>query len=194
MYLLIDNYDSFSYNLYQLAASFDVEIKVVRNDEVTIEEVIALAPEAILISPGPGRPEDAGIIVPLIRALDGKIPILGVCLGHQALTLALGGKVGYARKLMHGKSSLVRIDRSSPIFRGLDEEIEVARYHSLSAVPSSLEGKAKVIAMADDGEVMAIESPSRLSFGLQFHPESILTPKGREIMKNCFEYFQEVSR
>lgn len=190
MYLLIDNYDSFSYNLYQLLASFKRDIRVVRNDELSVDEVIALAPEAIFISPGPGRPENAGIIVPLIKAADGRIPLFGVCLGHQALTLALGGEVGYASKLMHGKTSEVRLDNSSVLFRNMPERIEVARYHSLASVPESLAGKAKVTAVTDKGEVMAIESPSGSSFGVQFHPESILTPSGHDIIRNFFNYIE----
>lgn len=184
MILLIDNYDSFSYNLFQLIGTLNPDIKVIRNDEMTCEEIEALAPDKIIVSPGPGKPSEAGICEDVIRYFKGKIPIFGVCLGHQAICETFGGVVSYAKRLMHGKMSVVTIDRSSKIFAGMDERIEAARYHSLSAVPEKLPDCLKVIARSDDGEVMAVEHKEYPVYGVQFHPESILTPKGMEILKN----------
>ena len=184
MILLIDNYDSFSYNLYQLVGSIDPDIKVIRNDEMTVEEIEKLNPDRIIISPGPGKPADAGICEEVIRYFAGRIPILGVCLGHQAICEAFGGQVSYAAKLMHGKMSLVSVDTESPLFKGLDKKIEVARYHSLSAVRDKLPDCLKVTAQSDDGEIMAVMHRDYPVYGVQFHPESILTPKGMVILKN----------
>ncbi len=184
MILLVDNYDSFSYNLYQLIGELDPEIKVIRNDEKTPEEIEAMKPCAIVISPGPGRPSDAGICEELVKKMSGKVPILGVCLGEQAICEAYGATVGYARHLMHGKQSVTKLDRASPVFRGLPEEIPVARYHSLAVQKDTLPEDLKVIATADDGEVMAVADEEKKVYGLQFHPESIMTPDGREILKN----------
>lgn len=187
MILLIDNYDSFSYNLYQLIGGIvgnADKIKVIRNDELTVEEIRQLAPDHIVISPGPGRPADAGICEEMVRELSGEIPILGVCLGHQGICEALGGVVTYAKELMHGKQKLVMIDEKSAIFKGLSEEIPVARYHSLAAAESSLPSCLKVIAKSNDDEVMAVEHVEHATFGLQFHPESIMTPDGEIMMRN----------
>ena len=184
MILLIDNYDSFSYNLYQLIGSLAGEMEVVRNDALTVEEIAAKRPEAIILSPGPGRPEDAGVTVEVIQKLGGKIPLLGVCLGEQAMCLALGGKVGYAKALMHGKQSLAKLDTDSVLFRGLPEEVAVARYHSLAAVEESLPAGLRVTARTADGEIMAVEHKTKAMYGVQFHPESILTPEGKEMVKN----------
>ena len=184
MILLIDNYDSFSFNLYQLVGTINPDIKVIRNDEMTIEEIEQLNPDHIIISPGPGKPADAGICEDVIRHFSGKKPILGVCLGHQAICEAFGGVVSYAGRLMHGKSSIAKIDNSSVIFKGLEDKMQVARYHSLSAVESKLPDTLKVTAKTDDGEIMAVEHKETLVFGLQFHPESILTPDGIIILKN----------
>ena len=175
MILLIDNYDSFSYNLYQLIGTIEPDIKVIRNDEMTVEEVKALNPQLIILSPGPGRPERAG-----------SIPILGVCLGHQAICEAYGGKIIHAKKLMHGKTSIARLDRSGVLFKEMDAEIKVARYHSLEADPDTLPAELFVTAMAD-GEIMAVEHKKYPVYGLQFHPESILTPKGIDILRNVVE-------
>lgn len=184
MILLIDNYDSFSYNLYQLIGSLAGEMEVVRNDALTVEEIAAKRPEAIILSPGPGRPEDAGVTVEVIQKLGGQIPLLGVCLGEQAMCLALGGKVGYAKALMHGKQSLAKLDTDSVLFRGLPEEVAVARYHSLAAVEESLPAELRVTARTADGEIMAVEHKTKAMYGVQFHPESILTPEGTEMVKN----------
>ena len=184
MILLIDNYDSFSYNLYQLIGSLAGEMEVVRNDALTVEEIAAKRPEAIILSPGPGRPEDAGVTVEVIQKLGGKIPLLGVCLGEQAMCLALGGKVGYAKALMHGKQSLAKLDTDSVLFRGLPEEVAVARYHSLAAVEESLPAELRVTARTADGEIMAVEHKTKAMYGVQFHPESILTPEGTKMVKN----------
>ncbi len=184
MILLIDNYDSFSYNLYQLIGSMDPDIKVIRNDEMDVEGVKALKPDAIVLSPGPGRPEDAGICVDVVRELGGSVPILGVCLGHQAICEAYGGTVSYARKQMHGKQSMTRLYTESPIFRGCPDQIPVARYHSLAAVQETLPACIRTIAKSEDGEVMAVCHRSYDVYGLQFHPESIMTPDGKTIMRN----------
>ncbi|MDD2214395.1 MAG: aminodeoxychorismate/anthranilate synthase component II [Oscillospiraceae bacterium] len=183
MILLIDNYDSFSYNLYQMEGEIEPDIRVIRNDQLTVAEIRALRPEGIIISPGPGRPEDAGMIVELVRQLVTEIPILGVCLGHQAICLALGGEVTYAKQLMHGKSSLICPDRSSPVFASCSPQIQVGRYHSLAVRESSLPACLRVTARAEDGEVMAVEHTGALVYGLQFHPESILTPEGDRILR-----------
>jgi len=184
MILLIDNYDSFSYNLFQLVGTLNPDIKVVRNDELTVEEIAKLNPERIIISPGPGRPADAGICEDAIRYFAGKIPVLGVCLGHQAICEAFGGEVSYAKKLMHGKMSVCDVDTDSKLFKGLDSKLSVARYHSLAAVEDKLPKCLKVTARTEDGEIMAVEHRDYPVYGLQFHPESILTPKGMGILKN----------
>ena len=189
MILLIDNYDSFSYNLFQLVGTLNPDIRVVRNDLLSVPEIVALSPEAILLSPGPGRPADAGICEEAVQKLSGKIPILGVCLGHQAICEAFGGTVGYAKTLMHGKSSLTKLAPSCPLFQDLPPEIPVARYHSLAAqepLPPDLEAAA----VAEDGEIMALQHKTHPTFGLQFHPESILTPDGETILKNFLTFAQ----
>ena len=184
MILLIDNYDSFSYNLYQLIGEFEPDIKVIRNDELTVDEVKELKPDAIILSPGPGRPEDAGICIETVKKLGSKIPILGVCLGHQAICTAYGAKVGYAKKLMHGKSSMARLDVNSKLFNDCADVIEVTRYHSLAADENTIPKELKVTAVTRDGEIMAVEHEEYPVYGLQFHPESILTPAGRDIIRN----------
>ena len=184
MILIIDNYDSFSYNLYQMVGSIDPDIKVIRNDAMTADEVLALDPKAIILSPGPGRPADAGICEEIAVKAAGKVPVRGVCLGHQAITEAYGGVVGYAKQLMHGKQSRAEIDVSNDLFKGLFIEIDVARYHSLAAEEASLPDVLKVIARTKDGEIMAIKHRDYDIYGLQFHPESILTPEGKTILKN----------
>ena len=185
--LLVDNYDSFSYNLYQLIGSLDPDIRVVRNDELTPEQIIDLNPERIVVSPGPGKPEDAGICVDLVRKAAGRIPILGVCLGHQAICVAYGATVTYAEKLMHGKSSEVSLDNESPLFRSMGPKTIVARYHSLAADPKTIPPQLKVTSVTDSGDIMAVEDQERKVFGLQFHPESVLTPEGRTIIANFME-------
>ena len=192
MILLIDNYDSFSYNLYQLIGSIRDDIKVIRNDEMTVKEIEALNPEYIFISPGPGRPEDAGVCVEAIRYFAGKIPIMGICLGHQAICLAFGGVVTYAKELMHGKTSEITVcdagageaNAAPDIYKGLEGRIKVARYHSLAADKDSLPAELVVTAVADDGEVMSVRHRDYNVVGLQYHPESVLTEKGKEILSN----------
>lgn len=184
MIYLIDNYDSFSYNLYQLIGEVDPAIEVFRNDALTVEELEEKNPEAVILSPGPGRPADAGICEEVALKLSGKVPILGVCLGHQAICEAFGGTVGYAKELMHGKSSLVKVDEQSPLFKGLPAKVRVARYHSLAADEGSLPECLQVVSRADDGEVMAVQHAEFPTFGVQFHPESILTPDGRAMIEN----------
>ena len=168
MILLIDNYDSFSYNLYQLIGSVNPDIQVVRNDEISLGEIEKLAPEAIVLSPGPGRPEEAGICIPVIKEFAGKIPILGVCLGHQAICEAFGGEVSYAKELMHGKKKTIYTTGKSRLFEGLGDSFPAARYHSL----------------AEDGEIMAVEHTEYPVFGVQFHPESVMTPDGKIMVEN----------
>lgn len=184
MIYLIDNYDSFSYNLYQLIGEVDPGIEVLRNDALSAEELATKNPEAVILSPGPGRPADAGICEEVVLKLSGKVPILGVCLGHQAICEAFGGSVGYAKELMHGKSSLVKIDTESPLFNGLPAKVQVARYHSLAADEESLPECLRVISRANDGEVMAVQHAEFPTYGVQFHPESILTPDGRAMIEN----------
>lgn len=186
MILLIDNYDSFSYNLYQLIGSIRQDIQVIRNDEWTVEKIRSVHPDAIILSPGPGKPSDAGICIQTVKELGSEIPILGVCLGHQSICEAFGATVSYAKQLMHGKMSRVQIDTKSPLFQGLSEEIEVARYHSLAVLPETLPDALEVLGRAEDGEVMAVGHRDYPVYGLQFHPESILTPKGNLILKNFF--------
>jgi anthranilate synthase component 2 len=248
MLLLIDNYDSFSYNLYQLIGEVLLEegrtdlqnpenpdIRVIRNDELSVEEIAALHPDGIIISPGPGRPADAGICEALVKAASLEVtpmrpfqtvlgavngpenpirekspsrisradvakdtapgigseqevfrwpPILGVCLGEQGICEALGAQVTYAKELMHGKQSIATLDLTSPLFAGLGEKIPVARYHSLAVDATTLPEELTVTATADDGEVMAVEHRTRFIFGVQFHPESIITPDGKDILRN----------
>ena len=184
MILLIDNYDSFSYNLYQLIGSINSDIQVIRNDEMTVEEIKALRPEYIILSPGPKRPADAGVCVDVARKLGGTSKILGVCLGHQSICEAFGATVSYAKKLMHGKQSVAQVDNSSTLFKGLPGEITVARYHSLAALPETMPDCLKVTAQTADGEIMAVEHKTLPVYGLQFHPESIMTPDGKVILKN----------
>ena len=184
MILLIDNYDSFSYNLYQLIGEINPDIKVIRNDEMSVNEIRKLAPERVILSPGPGRPEDAGIIVEAARELGPEIPLLGVCLGHQAICTAFGADVTYARELMHGRQSVAQLDRNTPLFDGLPEEIPVVRYHSLAADAQTIPECLKITAVTADGEVMAVQHEAFPIYGVQFHPESILTPDGRKILEN----------
>ena len=184
MTLLIDNYDSFSYNLFQLIGELNPDIRVIRNDEMTVEEIRALKPDRIILSPGPGRPEDAGIIIEAAKELGKGIPLLGVCLGHQAICAACGATVTYAKALMHGKQSMVKQEGNSPLFAGLPEIFPVARYHSLAAAPETMPDCLQVIARTGDGEVMAVQHREYPVYGVQFHPESILTPDGKQMLKH----------
>lgn len=182
MLLLIDNYDSFSYNLYQMCGAIEPDIRVFRNDRITLDEIRKLHPDHMLLSPGPGRPCDAGICEDVIREFAGKIPILGVCLGHQAICEVYGGTVTHAKHLMHGKQSIVSLDHSCPLFDGLANEMAVARYHSL--IGTDLPDTLKIVSTDNIGEVMAVMDEKNKVFGLQFHPESILTPQGSVLLKN----------
>ncbi len=192
MILLIDNYDSFSYNLYQYIGEITPDIKVIRNDEMSVAEVQALHPDKIILSPGPGRPENAGIIMEVVRQLGNTIPILGVCLGHQAICAVYGAEITYAHRLMHGKQSCAVFDTDCAIFRGLPQNGLVARYHSLAANPLTIPDCLKVTARTDDGEIMAVQHLRFPVFGVQFHPESVMTPDGKKMLDN-FIHFQRWS-
>lgn len=187
MVLLIDNYDSFTYNLVQYVGVINPDVKVIRNDKYTVEQIEQMEPSHIILSPGPGHPENAGVCEDVIRALGGKIPILGVCLGHQAICEVFGADIALAPKLMHGKKSRISLHGKSPIFSGLAANIEGARYHSLAALPDTVPQELVITATGPLGEVMAVEHREKQIFGVQFHPESILTPLGNVIIKNFLE-------
>ena len=211
MILLIDNYDSFSYNLYQMIGMLEPDIRVIRNDAFTVEQILEMRPSGIILSPGPGRPEDAGVCIELVKRIGAgadpaasdssrqerhsdsdreeslsspAVPVLGVCLGHQSICEAFGAQVGYAKELMHGKTSQCRIDTTSPVFAGLDPVEQVGRYHSLAALEGTMPDCLKVTARCADGEIMAVEHTDYPIFGIQFHPESILTPLGNRSLEN----------
>ncbi|MCD8337695.1 MAG: aminodeoxychorismate/anthranilate synthase component II [Lachnospiraceae bacterium] len=194
MLLLVDNYDSFSYNLYQLIGAVRPDIRVIRNDVCTVDEIRAMAPEAIFISPGPGRPEDAGICVEMIQKLGSSIPMFGVCLGHQAICQAYGATVTYAKELMHGKKSRLLIEPESILFQGLSSGMTAARYHSLSVKEDTLPETLRVTARTPDGEVMAVEHREYPVYGVQFHPESVMTPDGLQVVKNFVNQFQTAAK
>ncbi len=183
MNLLIDSYDSFSWNLFQLAGTIEPDIRVIRNDDMTAEEIRALRPAHIILSPGPGRPEEAGVLIDAVRKIH-DIPILGVCLGHQAVCRAFGASVTYAGRLMHGRQSEVRLDTDCPLFAGCPESVPAARYHSLAADAATLPPELKVTALADDGEIMAVQHREYPIYGVQFHPESVMTPDGERMLRN----------
>ena len=191
MIVLIDNYDSFTYNLVQYIGALEPDIRVIRNDACTPEEIEAMKPDAIVISPGPGKPSEAGICIEVIQYFKDKVPILGVCLGHQAICEAFGGTVSYAKELMHGKSSVAQILEESPLFKNLGTEMQVARYHSLAAIRDTLPEELKITAVTDDGEIMAVEHRDYPVYGLQFHPESVLTPKGMTLIENFLNIGKE---
>ncbi len=192
MILLIDNYDSFTYNLYQQVSMLGKEVKVVRNDELTIEEIEALQPEAIILSPGPGTPDQAGITVDVVKELYTKFPILGICLGHQSIGQAFGSNIVQATHIMHGKLSTLQYSKTG-LFAHLDGELEVMRYHSLIIEPSSLHEDFIITATSsDDAEIMAIQHRQYPLFGLQFHPESIGTKEGSEMVLAFLEQVQMV--
>lgn len=184
MILLIDNYDSFSYNLYQLIGGINPDIKVIRNDEFTCEEIEKMNPSHLIISPGPGRPLDAGICEEVIQFFKGKIPIFGVCLGHQAICEVFGSEITYADQLMHGKVSKIKVNNEAKIFKGIPETIEVGRYHSLAVNNETLSQELLILGEADDGEIMAVKHAEYEIYGVQFHPESILTNAGEQILRN----------
>jgi anthranilate synthase component 2 len=178
---MIDNYDSFTWNLVHLFEELGADVDVFRNDAITLAEAVALVPDRLVVSPGPGRPVDAGVSVELIRRLGPTVPTLGVCLGHQAIVEAFGGRVGHARALLHGKSSVVRNDGEG-VFAGLPDEIEAGRYHSLAAI--DVPDELVVTATTEDGEVMGVRHRAYRIEGVQFHPESVLTPLGPELAAN----------
>jgi len=187
MILLIDNYDSFSYNVFQLLGSVEPNIKVVRNDDLTIKEIEALDPEAIILSPGPGKPSEAGVCIDVVKYFGGKKPILGICLGHQAICEAYGATVSYAKELMHGKKKTIMKNGESALFKGLPDEFPAARYHSLAAIEDTMPEELVVTARCEDGEIMAVQHKDYPIFGLQFHPESVMTPDGKIMIKNFME-------
>lgn len=188
MILLIDNYDSFTWNLASLIGSREPDLKVIRNDACSIQEIEEMNPDGIVISPGPGRPEEAGNLIEVIRHFKERIPILGVCLGHQAIGLACGARIGYARELKHGKKDRVqKVKPNHPLFRGLEDGFEAGRYHSLAVMEEGLPDELEVTARAADGEIMGICHRDFPVFGIQFHPESILTPKGDAVIRNFLE-------
>ncbi|MDR0877836.1 MAG: aminodeoxychorismate/anthranilate synthase component II [Treponema sp.] len=184
MILLIDNYDSFSFNLYQLIGGINPDIKVVRNDEIKVADIVVMRPSHIVISPGPGKPGEAGICEQVISSFAGQIPILGVCLGHQGICEVFGATVSYAKTLMHGKASNITLDTSCPVFAGLPNIIQGGRYHSLAALADTIPETLLVTARTEDGEVMGIRHRDYDVYGVQFHPESILTPEGKMILIN----------
>ncbi|MCR5785194.1 MAG: aminodeoxychorismate/anthranilate synthase component II [Eubacterium sp.] len=183
MILLIDNYDSFTYNLYQYVGTFTQDIKVVRNDKITIDEIKEMAPEKIILSPGPKSPKEAGICTEVVKEFYDKIPILGICLGHQCIGEALGGVITYAKEIFHGKQSLINHKRKS-IFTGIDTPIKIARYHSLAVEKDTLPECFEILAETDDEEIMAMRHKEYPVVGLQFHPESIFTDHGKRMMEN----------
>ncbi|MDR1733487.1 MAG: aminodeoxychorismate/anthranilate synthase component II [Oscillospiraceae bacterium] len=191
MTLIIDNYDSFTYNLYQLVGELDSTVQVYRNDAIRIPEIIGLHPSHIILSPGPGKPSQSGVCKDVIHVFGPATPILGVCLGHQAICEEYGATVSYAKQLMHGKPSRITVtdaqDNPRNLFAGLGGAFQGARYHSLAAAADTLPDCLEVTAIADDGEVMAVRHREYPVFGVQFHPESILTPNGRSILKNFLE-------
>lgn len=191
MILLIDNYDSFTFNLYQQISAQGELVEVVRNDKMTVEEVMEMNPKAIVLSPGPGRPEHAGVMIDVIKECYEKIPILGICLGHQAIAAAFGGKVVGAKSIMHGKISSVKHIGSS-VFEGLPQDIEVMRYHSLAVEKDTLPSMLEAIAYSEDEEIMALVHREHLVVGIQFHPESIGTKIGDEIIANFLQKCKEV--
>ncbi len=183
MILVIDNYDSFTYNLVQYFGELGAELRVVRNDALSLDEIAALAPERIVISPGPGTPDDAGISLGLIRAFHATLPVLGVCLGHQAIGQAFGGRVSRARRQMHGKTSEIHHDGRG-VFRGLLSPLVATRYHSLAVLEEGLPPDLEVSARAEDGEIMGLRHRRYPVEGVQFHPESILTAQGKVLLRN----------
>ena len=183
MILMIDNYDSFTYNLVQYLKQIGEGVEVKRNDAVTVDEIAVMAPQAIVISPGPGRPESAGVSVETIRRFSGRIPILGVCLGHQSIAHVFGGRVIGAKRLMHGKTSTVTGDGKG-IFTGIKKQFQAMRYHSLAVENDCLPDCLAVTAAAEDGEIMGIRHRFHVTEGIQFHPESIMTPLGKRMLRN----------
>ena len=184
MILIIDNYDSFTFNLYQYVGTLNSDVKVYRNDALSVKEIAELNPQRIILSPGPGYPEDTGVCEEILKELPGLCPILGVCLGHQAIGEVFGGRVVLAPELVHGKQSLIKADTACKLFKGLPQEIEAARYHSLIVEKESLPECLKITAQTADGEIMALKHRDYEIYGVQFHPESVMTPDGMKILAN----------
>ena len=187
MILIIDNYDSFTFNLYQFVGSINQDVLVKRNDKITVEEIAKLNPSHIILSPGPGYPKDAGICEEVLQNLKGRFPIMGVCLGHQAIGEVFGGTVAPAPQLVHGKQSKIMIKGKCKLFEGLQESFPAARYHSLVVEKAGLPEELIVTAETEDGEIMAVKHRDHEVYGVQFHPESIMTPDGMQIIKNFLE-------
>jgi anthranilate synthase component 2 len=183
MIILIDNYDSFTYNLVQVMMGQGADIRVHRNDEISVEEVQAVAPDGIVISPGPCTPLEAGISVDLIKAMSGKLPILGVCLGHQSIGVAFGATVGHAKGIMHGKTSMVK-HNDGPLWKGMKNPFAAGRYHSLAILPETIPDELIPDAWTEDGEIMGVHHREHPTYGVQFHPESVLTPSGKRLLRN----------
>ena len=192
MIFVIDNYDSFTYNLVQYLKMLGAQTTVARNDAVSLEDLEKQPPDGVVISPGPGRPETAGISLPLVRHFSGRIPILGVCLGHQAIALAFGGKVIGAKRLMHGKTSTIEADGKA-LYRGVNAAFSAMRYHSLAVEKETLPGCLQITAESEDGEIMGIRHNSHPTEGIQFHPESIMTPVGKRLLRNFLNSTQPVA-
>ena len=186
MIVLIDNYDSFTYNLVQMMASAGADIRVFRNDAVTVEGVEAMAPEAVVISPGPCTPKEAGISVPLIQRMSGRIPLLGVCLGHQSIGVAFGATVSNAKNIMHGKVSQVRHDGTG-LYKGMGNPFQAGRYHSLAVIGPTVPPELIPDAFSDDDEIMGMHHATHQTYGVQFHPESVLTPTGKKLLRNFLD-------
>ncbi|PKM93249.1 MAG: aminodeoxychorismate/anthranilate synthase component II [Firmicutes bacterium HGW-Firmicutes-1] len=183
MILLIDNYDSFTYNLYQFIGEYDDQIVVYRNDEITGKEILEMKPDKVVISPGPKAPKEAGNCLEIIKQVAGIIPILGICLGHQCIGEAFGGNIVHAKTLFHGKSSVIHLEKDK-LFKGIDEELTVARYHSLVVEYESIPDCFEILSISDDDEIMAMKHKDYEIYGLQFHPESVLTQNGKKIIEN----------
>lgn len=186
MIVLIDNYDSFTYNLYQYIGEF-AEVKIFRNDEITVDELKEIKPDGIVISPGPGRPEDSGVSIDVIKKFGDEIPVLGICLGHQAIGVAFGGNVVRAKEIYHGKSSIIQV-RGNDIFEGIGRKVEVMRYHSLIIDRSTLPKELEIIAeTVEDNIIMGVKHKNKKIYGIQFHPESVFTSKGKRMIRNFVE-------
>jgi len=190
MIVLIDNYDSFTYNLVQMMSAMGADIRIFRNDAITVEAVEALQPDALVISPGPCTPKEAGISVDLIRRMSGRIPVLGVCLGHQSLAVAFGATVLHAKRIMHGKVSQVRHDGQG-IFKGMSNPFQAGRYHSLAVLKETLPSELIANAFSEDDEIMGIHHLTHPTYGVQFHPESVLTPTGKRLLRNFLDIVAE---
>ena len=186
MILMLDNYDSFTYNLVQYCGELGAKLKVFRNDKITLDEIKKMNPERIIVSPGPGEPKNAGISVDVIKTFAGAFPILGVCLGHQSIGYAYGGKIVRAKKLMHGKTSMIK-HTNEDLFKGIENPFEATRYHSLVIDPPTLSSEFKITAWTDDDEIMGIKHKTLSLWGVQFHPESILTRQGKDLLRNFLD-------